>query len=139
MTTTQKACSVNLPVGEDLNGKYAHALTIDSNGRAVMADAATEVIVGFLSEDPGRTTVAGADYVPVAIVGGGGVLNAVANAAITAGQIIIPTTTDGKVAGVANIGALVADQTACGIALESAAANQVFEILAMPVSGPHTA
>jgi len=138
MAGTQNTKTVNLVVGEDLNGDFAQALTIDSDGRVIKASAATSVIVGFLAEDPGRTTVDGVDSVPVTLIGGGGVGKAVAVGAITAGNIIIPTTTAGLVDGAANIAALIANQMGVGYALEAAtAANDVIEVLMMPVSGPN--
>ena len=140
MSSENAAKTIDIVVGEDLNGDVYEALTIDSDGRVIKATAATDVIVGFLAEDPGRTTVDGTDSVPVALVGGGGRVKVKAQAAITAGYLIIPTTTAGRVAGAANIGALIEDQMACGIALEAAtAAGDIIEILAMPIGAPHSA
>ena len=59
----------------------------------------------------------------------------IANAAITRGHVIVPTATDGKVAGVAGIAGLAANQMGAGFALEVAVADQVFEVLAMPIAG----
>ena len=129
---------VSLPAGADLTGAYLHALTIDATGRVVSADAATEFVIGILAEAPTVATIG--FNVSVMLIGGGGIGKCVAQAAITAGHVLIPTATAGKVAGVANIGALVADQMSFGIALEAAAAaDQIISFLAMTVAAPHVA
>lgn len=138
MASYQNCKSVNIPAGENLAGvPLAAALTIDATGRVVQSTTATDVIVGFLSETADSVQDTTGTVVPVAVVGGGGVGKAIANAAITVGHLIIPTTTAGEVAGAANIAALIANQMAVGIALEAATAQgDVIEVLYMSVSGP---
>ena len=141
MASTQAGKAVNMIAGEDLNGDLYEALTVNASGQVVKVTAATDVIVGFLAEDPGRTTAAGTDTVPVAIVGGGGVLNAKAGAAITAGQIVVShgATTVGTVAGVTGLAGLAADIMGAGIALEAAtAAGDIIAVLAMPLAGANS-
>ena len=93
----------------------------------------TEIIVGTIAEKPSAATDS---PVAVALISGGGVIPMVAQAAITRGHIIIPTTTDGKVAGVAAVSNLAANQMGAGFALEAAtAADQVIEVLAMQIAG----
>ena len=136
MSTTKSIDLVNLPAGEDLNDALYHALTINASGQVIQTDATTDRVIGSLAENPGRTTVAG-DMVAVQLVGKGGVGLVKANAAITAGHLLVPTATDGKVAGVANIAALSANQMGFGIALEAAtAADEVIRYLAQVIAGP---
>lgn len=136
MASTQKGIAVNLVAGEDLNGDFAEVVAVNSSGRVIKTTAATDVIVGVVAEDPGRTTVDGEDRVPIALIGGGGVLKMKAGATINAGDIIVPDTDAGRVAGVANIAALVANQMGVGYALEAAVDGDIFEVLVMSVSGP---
>ncbi len=138
MASSQNTKSVNILAGETLVGApLAAALSIDATGRVVEADTATSVIVGFLAEQPDQSQTTLGENVAVALVGGGGVGKVVANAAITAGNLIIPTTTAGEVAGAANIAALIANQMAVGIALEAATAQgDIIEVLYMSISGP---
>ena len=133
MATYESLKIITLPAGEDLSARGNHAVTLNASGRIVSTDAVTEVIVGTVAEKP---SAAVGSPVSVALIAGGGIINMVAQAAVTRGHIVIPTTTDGKVAGVANIAALVANQMGAGIALEAAVADQVFEVLAMPIAGP---
>ena len=125
---------VSLPSGEDLTGSFAEALTVGSSGRVVRTTGATDVIVGALASEPSTATTGAA--VPVALVGGGGVLKMRAGAAIDAGALIVPSATAGRVEGVADIAALSADQVAAGFALEAAADGDIFEVLAMTIAGP---
>lgn len=126
---------VSLPAGEDLTGGADYTVTVDANGRVVATDAVTDVIVGTIVHPPPLAAVG--SPVSVALVPGGGIVNMIANVAIVRGHLIVPTAADGKVAGVANIAGLAANQMAAGFALEAAVANQVFEVLAMPIAGPN--
>ena len=126
---------VTLEAGEDLTAGANYTVTMDANGRVVATDAVTDVIVGTVVHPP--TTAAAGSPVSVALVPGGGIANMIANGAIVRGHLIVPTAVDGKVAGVANIAALVANQMAAGFALEAAVANQIFEVLVMPIAGPN--
>ena len=127
MASTQCVKIVSMLQGESLKGKLNYALTINAAGRVVMTDAVTEAIIGTVASDPGVDTVGA--IVSVAMVNGSGTLKVVANAAITRGHYVIPTTTDGKVAGAAT----VTTQQAMGIALEAAsAADEVIEVFCHP-------
>ena len=139
MSTTQCLTTVSLPAGENLNGDLYEVLTLNASGQVVKADTATEVVVGVLMIDPGRANAAG-DHVTVGLIAGGGVGLVKASAAITAGALLIPTTTDGKVAGAADTAALVDGQMAFGIAIEAAsAADEVIQFLAQPIAAGHGA
>ena len=139
VATTQNIKTLTMVAGEDLNGKLYHALSVSSTaaikGQLEMTDAATDVVAAILYSDPGRTIAAG-DVVTVMPIAGGGIGLVKANSAIAAGNLLIPTATDGEVADVANIAALGANQMAFGIALEDAVADQIFQFLAMPIAGP---
>ena len=138
MANYQSCKVVSLPAGEDLTGDFAEVVTINSSGQVVKTTSATDQIIGALAENPASASTGIA--VPVALVGGGGVLKMKAGGTITAGQLIVPDgTTNGTVAGVANIGALADDQMAVGIALSGAVSGDIFSILAQTVAGPHAA
>ena len=128
---------VSLPCGQNLAGDAYEALTFDSSGRVVKQSTRGDIVVGILTTETG-TTVAG-DHVPVALIGGGGIMKGKAGAAISAGNILICDSTDGRIAGVADIGSLQADEMGFGLALETAADGQIFSFLAMNVGGPHSA
>ena len=134
MANYQSCRTVTLPAGEDLRGDYAEALTINASGQVVKTTAATSVIVGALAEEPSVSTTGVA--VPVAIVGAGGVLKMKAGSAVTAGQLVVPDAEAGRVAGVADISSLAADQMAVGVALEAAADGDIFSVLAQTIAGP---
>ena len=137
MANYQAVKVVTLPAGEDLTGDYAEIVKINATGQIVKVTAVTDVTVGVLAESaPSSATGQG---VPVALIGGGGILKMKAGAAIVAGNLIVPHTTDGRVAGIANIGALVVDQMAFGIALSTAAVGEIFSVLVMPIAAPHVA
>ncbi len=137
MASYEDCKTVSLVAGGDLRGAFAEALTIDSSGQVVKTANATSHCIGALAEDPARDTTG--LVVPVAVVGGGGVLKIKAGATITAGQLVVPSVTEGRVAGVADVGALADDQMAIGIALEEAADGQIFSLLAQVIAGPHVA
>ena len=135
MGITENVKMVSLPQGESLRGDFGEVLTINGDGRVVKTSAVTDVIVGVLCEEPTVATVG--VHVPVALIGAGGIIKAKAGSAISAGDLIVPDATNGRVAGVADIAALVANQMAAGIALVDAADGEIFEFLAMPICGPN--
>jgi len=104
-----------------------------SAARTVVATTAvTSVVVGIAAE-----TVASGSDVPVALLEG--IVEVEAGVGgVTAGEICVPDAT-GTVTGVANTGALVADQMGIGIALNTAVAGEIFEMLAQPIAAPHSA
>lgn len=131
---------VTLIAGEDLRGDLYEILQFenDSNvAKVIKATAVTNTVIGVLAEEP-RSDVSTDGYsVSVALLKG--IVKVKAGAAITAGQLIVPDTTTGRVAGVANVGALAADSMAIGVALVSAADGDIFSMLAMPIAAPHSA
>ncbi|MCY4318376.1 MAG: hypothetical protein OXE76_04130 [Alphaproteobacteria bacterium] len=138
MSSYQCVKTLSVPAGEDLNDRRYHALTINASGQFEMADAAGEVVHGVLWEDPG--TIDAGRAVTIMDVAAGGIGLVVAGAAIVAGQLLVASATDGRVAGVANVGALAADQVAFGVALEAAgAAGDIIRFKAGHIAGPHSA
>ena len=110
MANYQAVKVVTLPAGEDLTGDYAEIVKINASGQVIKVAAVTDITIGVLAESaPSSDTGQG---VAVALIGGGGILKFKAGAAIVAGNLLVPDATDGRVAGVANIAALVADQMA---------------------------
>lgn len=140
MASSQNTKVVNLIAGEDLRSDVYEILQIEDDsdvGKVIKATAVGNTVIGVLAENP-RTDVSTDGYsVPVALLQG--VVKMKAGAAITAGQLIVPDATAGRVAGVANAGALAADSMAIGVALVSAADGDIFEVLAMPIAAPHSA
>jgi hypothetical protein len=140
MASTQATKAVNLIAGEDLRGDYCELLQIENDsdvGKVIKTTGVTNTPIGVLGEEPDAAATTDGETVPVVLLQG--VIKVKAGATITAGQLIVPDTTAGRVAGVANVGALADDSMAIGIALESAVDGDIFEILAMPIAAPHTA
>lgn len=140
MATTQNTTAVTLIAGEDLRGDLYEILQIenDSNvGKVIKATAVTNTIIGVLAEEPQPDITTDGIGVPVILLSG--VVPMKAGASITAGQLIVADATAGRVAGVANVGALADDSMAIGVALESAADGEIFKVLAMPIAAPHGA
>lgn len=142
MSGHQQPKVVNLIAGQDLRGDVYEALQIENDSgvaKVIKCTGVTNTIIGVLAEEP-RSDVSTDGYtVPVALVGGGGVLTMKAGAAITAGYLVVSDTDAGRVAGVANAGALAADSMAIGVALQTAADGDQFPVLAMPIAAPHSA
>lgn len=131
MSTFERACIGSFIAGENLVGDMYEALTINSSGRVEKADAATELIVGILAEAPVSDPTGNA--VSVALINGSSKLLVKANAAISAGQALIPTTTAGRVAGV-DVANIPSKNMSIGIALEAAsAAGDVIQFACVPV------
>ena len=138
MANYQSCKVVTLIAGEDLRNDYAEVLTINSSGQVVKTNSATDHIVGVLAENPNRDIDTTSSSVPVAIIGSGGITNMKAGAIITAGQLIVPSATSGRVASVDDIGGLAEDQMAVGIALEGASDGDIFSVLAQTIAAPHS-
>ena len=140
MAVYESCTVVTMTAGGDLRSDIYKSLQLNSAGRVVLTDAVTDVIIGYLAENPRSDIVTTGIDVPVVIVGGGGRMKARAAAAVTRGHLIVPSAVSGKegqVQGIANIAALVANQMAVGYALETAAEDQVFEVLGMTIAGPN--
>lgn len=132
MASTQNGKAVNLIAGEDLRGDFGELLKIEDDadvGKVIKTTAVTDSPIGVLAENPDGAATTDGETVPVALLGGGGVLKMKAGGVVTAGDLIVPDVTAGRVIGVANQAALVADSTAIGIALESAVDGDLFEVL----------
>lgn len=140
MSATQAVKTVNLIAGEDLRNGFGLLVTVENDsdvGKVIKTTAVTDTPVGIIAENP-RSDISTDGYgVPVVLLQG--VVKMVAGAAITAGQLIVPDTTAGRVAGVTGVGALTVDSMAVGVALESAADGEFVEVLAMPIAAPHSA
>ena len=139
MAATQSTKVVNLIAGQDLRGDFGELLQIENDGgvgKVIKTTGVTNTPVGILAEEPDTAATTDGEIVPVALLEG--VVKVKAGATITAGQIIVPDSTPGRVAGVANVGALAADSMGIGIALESAVDGDIFEVLAMTIAAPHS-
>ena len=135
MTTINNLEILSLPVAENLNDSLYEAVTLNASGRVTKADATTEVVVGIIAENPNRALVAG-DYISIAPINLMGIGAVKASAAITRGNLLVPSATDGKVAGAANVAGLATNQQAFGVALQAAsAADEIIEFLALQI-GP---
>jgi len=133
---------VTMIAGEDLRGDVFELLQVENDsgvGKVIKTTAVTESPIGVLAEEPRTDITTDGLAVPVAIISGGGIGLMKAGASITAGQLIVPDTTTGRVAGVTGVGALAVDSMAVGIALESAADGDIFPVLFQIVAAPHSA
>ncbi len=140
MASSQATRAVNMIAGEDLRGDLHEILQIedDSNvGKVIKATAVANTVIGVLAENPDSVATTDGEIVPVVLLQG--IVKVKAGATITAGQLIVPDTTAGRVAGVANAAALAADSMAIGVALQSAVDGDIFEMLSMPIAAPHSA
>lgn len=129
--------AVNLIAGEDLRGDVFELLALENDGgvaKVIKATGPTVTAVGILAEEPRSDATTDGETVPVVLIAAGGKAMVKAGASITAGQLVIADSTAGRVAGVANIAALAADTMAIGIALESAADGDIFEVLLQPMT-----
>ena len=139
MASTQATRAVNLIAGEDLRGDLHEILQFENDtgvAKVIKATAVTDTVIGVLAEDPDGTATTDGETVPVVMLEG--VVKMKAGATIAAGQLIVPDATAGRVAGVANVGALAADSMAIGVALQSAVDGDIFEVFAMPIAAPHS-
>lgn len=140
MAAYESVTIVNLIAGEDLRGDVYELLYVENDsgvGKVIKTTAVTQTPIGVLAENPSADASTDGVTVPVALLQG--VVLMKAGAAITAGYIVVPDTTTGRVAGVANSGALAADSMGVGIALVTAADGDIFPVLAMPIAAPHSA
>lgn len=132
MASSQAARAVNLIAGEDLRGDLFELLQFEDDANVAKVIKTTGVLnaaIGVLAEEPRTDATTDGEIVPVVMLGSGGVVKMKAGATITAGQLVVADSTAGRVAGVADIAALVADSMAVGIALQSAVDGDIFEVL----------
>ena len=147
MSSYNNTKAVTLIAGEDLRigqaaGGVYSLLQIENDGdvgKVIKATAVTDTCIGILAEEPRKDATTDGESVTVVLIAAGGIGKLRAGAAITAGQLIVPDATAGRVAGVANVGALAVDSMAIGIALESAVDGDIFSVLLGPIAAPHTA
>lgn len=140
MASSQSTKAVNLIAGEDLRGDVYEILQVENDGgvgKVIKATAVTDTVIGILAEEPRTDATTDGETVPVVVLEG--VVKVKAGATITAGNIIVPDVTAGRVAGVANVGALAVDSMGIGVALESAVDGDIFEMFAMTIAAPHSA
>jgi len=145
MAGSQNTKAVNLIAGQDLRIATAGGIYSllqfedDSNvAKVIKCTAVANTCIGILAEEPRDDVTTDGLTVSVVLVGAGGVGLVRAGATITAGQLIVPDATAGRVAGVANAAALAADSMAVGIALVSAVDGDIFQVLLMPIAAPHS-
>lgn len=137
MASYQNVKAVNLIAGEDLRSDVYEVLQMENDGgvaKVIKATAVTDTIVGILAENPDPDASTDGKAVPVVLLAAGGVAKVKAGAAITAGQLVVADATAGRVAGVNDIAALVANSMAIGVALQSAADGDIFEVLLQPMT-----
>jgi hypothetical protein len=123
--------------GEDLNGQLYRLLNVDSNGAAVLVDAATDHAVGVLMSDPQRsqldTTSTSGDVVTVAYLRGKVPIIA-GSGGTTAGNLVHADANGGVIdAGGDTGGDATATDFIIGVALETVAAGSPALILCQPV------
>ncbi len=142
MASSQHVKTVDLLAGEDLRGDVFEILKMENDSgvaKVIKATGVTDTVIGVLAEDPDSDQTTDGLNVPVAQISAGGIILMKAGASITASNLIVPDTTAGRVAGVANVGALAVDSMAIGVALESAVDGDVFRVLAGNIAAPHSA
>jgi hypothetical protein len=110
--------SITLPAAADLSAQQYRCLTVDSNGRAAVANA-TALAIGILQNDPNAAGQA-------ATVAYAGVSKAKAGGSITAGARV---TAD---ANGAVIAATTAGDAVIGVALAGAASGDIIPVLINP-------
>lgn len=131
MSGTQSTVAVNLIAGEDLRGDLHELLYIENDsdvGKVIKTTAVTQNPIGVLAEEPRSDVTTDGETVSVMLLQG--VVPMKAGGSVTAGQLVVADVTAGRVIGVANQAALVADSVAVGVALESAADGEIFNVLA---------
>lgn len=131
MASTQSTKAVNLIAGEDLRGDFAELLTMENDSdvaKVIKTTLPTQTPVGILGENPNPDISTDGLTVPVVLLQG--VVKVKAGGSVTAGQLLVADTDAGRVVGVASQAALAADTVSVGVALESAADGEIFEMLA---------
>lgn len=131
MSYSESAKVVNLLAGESLAGDIYELVYIENDGnvgKVIKTTAVTQTPVGVLAESVDAVTGADGRVVPVMLLQG--VVPVKAGGSVTAGQLLVADVTPGRVIGVANQAALVADSVAVGVALVSAVDGDIFPMLA---------
>lgn len=134
--------AVTLIAGQDLRGDVYELLQFENDSgtaKVIKTTGVTETPIGILAEEPRSDATTDGETVSVVLIAGGGRAMVKAGASITAGQLVVPDTTAGRVAGITGAGGLAADSMAIGVALESASDGDIFEVLLQPTAAPHSA
>ncbi len=142
MASTQNGKAVNLIAGEDLRGDEFEILQIEDDGgigKVIKATGVTNTVIGVLAEAPRTDATTDGESVPVALIAAGGVLKMKAGGTVTAGGLVVPDTTAGRVVTVANVGALAVDSMAIGVALQTGIDGDILEVLVGYIAAPHSA
>ncbi len=140
MALHESAKAVNMIAGEDLRSDVYEILKVEDDsgtGKVIKATGVTDTVIGILGENPRTDVTTDGLTVPVVLLEG--IVKLKSGGTVTAGGLVVPDSTAGRVVTVANVGALANDSMAIGIALETVADDEIFSMLAMPISAPHQA
>lgn len=110
--------SITIPAAADLSAQQYRCMTVDSNGRAAVANA-TALVVGILQNEP---TALG----QAATVAYAGVSKAKAGGSITAGARVTADASGNVIA------AATAGDAVIGVALQGAASGDIVQVLVNP-------
>lgn len=119
MATQNPNDSLTLEAAADLSTKQFYLAKLDANGKAVLAAAGTDKIIGAI-EEPAKLASA-------AKVNTGGVIKVVAGGAVAIGDDVT-SDANGKAITTVTVG-----NRTIGIALAAAVLNDVFEVLVRPI------
>lgn len=139
MASAQSTRAVSMIAGEDLRGDLFELLQVENDagvGKVIKTTAVTNTPIGVLGENPDAAATTDGETVPVVMLQG--IVKVKAGGAVTAGNLLVPDVTPGRVIGVAGVGALAIDSMAIGVALASAVDGDVFSMLAMSIAAPHS-
>lgn len=134
MATYENLDTETFTSGANLNGQLHRALKLDGSGNVVLADTASEHVVGILAHDPQRskldTTSSSGDVVTVAKIKGK--VPMIAGGTIAVGAFVGVDTNAAVVSLGTDLTAIAADAYVLGRAEEAAVANQIVPIIADP-------
>jgi hypothetical protein len=121
MASSQSPITVTFPAAGDLSAKQHYIMELQSDGQVDAANAATDVPLGILLNDPSVEN-------EEALVAIGGIVKVSADAAISVGDLVGPSADGQAVAKTADADHVI------GIALQAAgAAGDLIEILIRPM------
>lgn len=122
--------------GANLNGQLHRALKFDNTGRVVLADTASEHVIGILAHDPQRsqfdTDDTTGDVVTVARIASSGKLPMISGGVIAAGDYVGVDANAAIVSLGADLTAIAADAFVLGQAEAAAVADQVVAVVLSP-------
>ena len=117
---------VTLIAGEDLRDAGPVLLKIENDGgvgKVVKTTAVSDIAIGILAENPSSARNSDGYGVSVALLSGK--MQMITNSIVTAGQVLAPSTSAGRVYGVVN-----SSDYRVGVALESAQGGDIIYALA---------